>query len=113
MANEYSPERFRRIFAGRITATKALCEYYAALALQTFRQRQSGNEYWNNKTSTAYSRVYAEGFIEGDVIGWFIAHAVEYGVYLELANDRKHEALRPIVMELEPAFMRDLKRIWE
>ena len=112
MANDYTPERLRGIFERRIAATKALCEYYSALSIQTFRQRQSANAFWNNQTSTAYSRVFSEAFYERDAIGWFIAHAVEYGVYLELANDRAHEALKPIVIELEPAFMRDLKGIW-
>lgn len=112
MGNEYSPERLRWIFDERIKATRALCKYYAAKAKQTFRERQKANAFWTNRTSTAYSTVFGGTFEEMDAIGWFIAHAVEYGIYLELANDRKHESLLPIVNELEPEFMRDLKGIW-
>jgi hypothetical protein len=78
-----------------------------------FRRYQTYNTFWNNQTETAYNSVFAENYTVGTEVGWFIAHAVEYGVYLELANDRKHEALRPIIQELWPAFEKDLKTIWE
>lgn len=96
----------------RVTASIVLCKYYAARALQTFRKFQMHNVFWNNQTNTAYNTVFASDFVEKDAIGWFIAHLMEYGIYLELANDRKHEALRPIVVELEAEFKEDLKRIW-
>jgi hypothetical protein len=99
-------------FEKKKTATIALCSYYAALALQTFRERQIGDEFWNNQTNTAYNTVFAESFSDGESVGWFIAHAIEYGVYLEIANDRRHESLRPIVEELFPQFELDLKEIW-
>jgi len=97
----------------RQIATVALCEWYAAKALQLFRKYQAMDTFWNNQTETAYNTVFAENYVLGNEAGWFIAHAVEYGVYLEIANDRKHEALRPIVMELFPEFQKDLREIWE
>lgn len=103
----------RSIEDRRIIATIALCEYYAGLAQQTFRERQIANAFWNNRTGTAYNEVFADSFEDGNDIGFFIAHAVEYGVYLELANDRKHESLRPTLLELLPRFELDLRRIWE
>lgn len=103
----------RSIEERRVVATIALCEYYAGLAQQTFRERQIANGFWTNRTNTAYNEVFADNFRDGNDVGFFIAHAVEYGVYLELANDRKHEALRPIIIELLPKFESDLRRIWE
>ena len=97
----------------KLIATVALCNYYAGYAQQKFRERQASNAFWNNQTNTAYNQVFGESFLDGNDVGWFLSHAVKYGVYLELANDRKHEALRPIVQELLPEFEKDLIRIWE
>lgn len=110
---ELVKKNIENIYEEKIAATIALCEWYAAKALQTFRRFQSFNEFWTNRTNSAYNRVFAENYYIKDEVGWFIAHAVEYGVYLEISNDRKHEALRPIVETLWPDFERDLKRIWE
>lgn len=105
-------KNIRSIEERRIVATIALCEYYAGVAQQTFRERQIANAFWTNRTGVAYNEVFADNFKEGLEIGFFLAHAVEYGVYLELANDRKHESLRPIMFELLPRFEADLRRIW-
>jgi hypothetical protein len=50
---------------------------------------------------------------ESKVTGFFIAHAVEYGPQLELANDGKHAALRPILNAVYSDFMKDLDYIWQ
>lgn len=102
------------IYKRRVNKTYALCKWYAGRAQEIFRRFQAFNVFWNNQTGTAYSQVYAQGFkdVNGDA-GFFISHAVEYGIYLELANDRKHEALRPIVQDLLPEFQEDLRKIWE
>lgn len=101
------------IYERKIKSTIDLCEWYSARAIQVFRKFQVYNEFWNNQTGIAYAKVFAENYYVNDEVGWFLAHAVEYGVYLELSNDRKHEALRPIVETLYPEFMKSLKEIWE
>ena len=95
------------------SAVYALCGYYASLALQLFRRRQARDSYWTNRTHLAMDTVFARPFKEGeDVMGWFMAHTQQYGVYLELANDRKYESLRPIIMRYLPRFKADLQRIY-
>jgi hypothetical protein len=99
------------IFGRKRNALIALSIRYAAKALQQFRVRQRGEEWWDNQTYTAVNTVFSSSMITADVVGFFLSHLVEYGVYLELANNRKHEALRPVVFELEKQFMEDVKRI--
>jgi hypothetical protein len=116
------------IFARKRAAVLALCIAYAGQVLAEFRAQQmvgSGGgswidryngrgtgRYWNNQTEAAARTVFADAFIDGDDLGFFIAHLVEYGVYLELANDRRHEALRPLIEAWYPRFMRDLAAIY-
>lgn len=104
----------RLIYNRRYQATYALCIYYAGLVLQHFRMRQEGNTYWENRTNLAKDLVFSQPFMEegGNVMGFLLAHTVHYGVYLELANNRQNEALRPIINEYLPKFKADLERLY-
>jgi hypothetical protein len=86
------------------------------MALRTFQMQQrmaphSFGEFWDNQTAQAAVRVFAEAHREGNSIFWFLAHGVDYGVSLELANDRKHESLRPIVQGYLGRFMEDVRKL--
>ena len=93
-------------------AVFALSLEFAAKALNDFRQRQGTNEFWTNRTKIAKDTVFADAFLEQNIVGWFIAHSVEYGVYLELANNRQNEALRPIIRKWVKPFRRELKKLY-
>jgi hypothetical protein len=116
------------IFARKRAAVLALCLAYAAQILAEFRVQQlvgpgggswidryngqGVGRYWNNQTETAAKTVFADAYIDGEDLGFFIAHMMDYGVYLELANDRRHEALRPLIEKYYPLFRRDLQAIY-
>jgi hypothetical protein len=116
------------IYSRRRAAVYALCLAYAGQILAEFRTQQlvgpgggswidryNGRgigRYWNNQTETAARTVFSKAFTDGADIGFFISHMVEYGVYLELANDRRHEALRPIIEKAYPAFRRDIEALY-
>ena len=101
----------RGVYGRRRIALLTLCFQYAGKALQMFRVRQRGRAFWNNQSYTAMDTVFSNPYITTDVVGFFISHLVKYGVYLELANNRKHEALWPIVKELEDEFLEKVERI--
>lgn len=105
------------IYDRRRAAVYALSLDYAAKALAEFKRRQprgigNSGDFWTNQSSQAADRVFSDAYIQGEVIGWFLAHAVDYGVYLELANDRQNEALTPIIRELAPKFRRAIKDMY-
>ena len=56
--------------------------------------------------------MFARAFKDQEEIGWFLSHGQDYGVYLELANDRKSEAIRPIIIELLPKFLREINKLY-
>lgn len=117
------------IYARKRAAVLALCLEYAALILKEFRVQQlvgpgggswidryngrGAGRYWNNQTESAARLVFSDAFIDDDDLGFFIAHMVEYGVYLEIANDRRHEALRPLIEKFYPLFLRDVRAIYD
>lgn len=103
----------KEIYNRRLIALYALSLDFAARAIREFRTRQSGGEFWENRTRQALDRMFADGFydFEQSIIGWFMAHGVEYGPYLELANDRRHAAIVPIVEQFADAFFKAAKEI--
>ena len=104
--------RIATIYLRRRAQIFAISLRYAALAIAYFRSQQAGNRYWVNQTNQAKDRMFTDAFQDDDVIGWFMAHGVQYGVYLELANDRQNEAIRPVIQRYAGRFFRDVRSLY-
>ncbi len=89
----------------------ALATEYAGRAINIFRQKQSADGVWTNRTSQALKKMFAKPFVDKQEIGFFLSHGVEYGIYLEVANDRRFEVIRPIMLDLAPKFIADARKI--
>jgi hypothetical protein len=100
------------IFERKKAALYALCLYYAARSLEDFNRRQASEEFWVNRTYQAKDRVHSDAFREEDAVGFFIAHGVHYGKYLEFAKGGRNAALWPVVKSVIPDFMKDLKELF-
>lgn len=85
---------------------------YAAIALRYFRQVQSGGGFWENQTTEALNRMFSDAFMNKNEVGWFMAHGVDYGVYLELANDRRNESIRPTIQRFAGRFFNAVKGLY-
>ena len=102
----------QKIYGRRYNALLALCYEYSGMVLNGFLQQQSRNKYWTNRTYVALDTVFSRVIAEKYVVGFFLAHSVEYGIYLELANDRKYAALVPVMMKFLARFEKDLQEIY-
>jgi len=102
----------KKYYDDRRAAGIALCLFYAGTAINNFRLKQASNKYWQNQTFTAFDTVFSGVLEEQGAIGFFLSHLEEYGVYLELANNRKNAALLPTVMALYSRFQRDLEKLY-
>ena len=102
----------RREYNFKVEKLNQLCLAYAGYFLQRFRQKQAQDVFWNNQTGTAYASV-SSGVerIQGELVAYLMSQ-VDYGLYLELANNRKHEALRPTVMAFYSRFFKDAEKIF-
>lgn len=104
------------IYARRKVIVQQLCSYYASKALEAFRRQQTSKQlsgtFWTNQTVTARNTVFSGVEAYKQFYGFFLAHKMQYGIYLELANNAKHEALRPIVLSLYNDFEKDLKELF-
>lgn len=112
MGAELVKNNIKNIYEKRKVAIYALCLDYAGFAINYFRRQQDNNKYWNNQIGNAKDLMFTNAFIEKNVIGWFMSHSVEYGPYLELANDGKNQAIRPIIQKFAGPFLKDVKELY-
>jgi hypothetical protein len=56
--------------------------------------------------------MFTRAFKDRDVIGFLMAHGVPYGPHLELANNRRNEAIRPIMAKWGPKAIADVKKMY-
>ncbi len=101
-----------RLLERRKAAVYAICLRYAAKALNYFRRQQSGEAYWKNQTHQAKDRMFSGGFKESDIYGWFMAHGVEYGIELELGNNGRNEAIKPVIDHFKADFFADIGKLY-
>ena len=106
-------EAYRR----RKTAVLFLCNKYKLIAENTLKDSQGTakgkGQFWTNQTSNAIRNVKGFAIDKGDSVSFGIAHRMEYGIYLELANNRKHAALEKTMNVVIPFFMADVKKVYE
>jgi hypothetical protein len=97
-------------------AALALCNRYAGLAEKTLRDSQGvgqgEGQFWTNQTSDAVKSAFGYTIADSESVGWGLAHGMEYGVWLELANNREHAAIEPAVRVLSAFFFDDLRKIY-
>jgi len=105
------------IYERKRAAVFGFCAEYAQIGLRYFYDEQGASpstpgRFWFNRTAQAAMRIISMPRQSGDTIAWRMAHGVRYGVYLELANDRKHEALRPIIQRFSGRLLEDIGKLY-
>ena len=90
----------------------ALSDLFAEEAKQLHRTAQGDDFFWDNQTFQAMNNVFGQLIDDSNTIGFLLAHGKDYGVYLELANDRQNESLRLIINQLAPKYLKAVKEIY-
>lgn len=90
----YGPKFKAALEALAIAHLSAAMDHFARV--QRTGQGKPGR-FWNNRTGQTAERVFGEVFSDDKSVGFFMAHGVKWGIYLELANNRQNEALRPLI----------------
>lgn len=105
--------RMNEIFDARRVRLAGACEHIAGEALNDMQDRQLNDEFWNNQTYQAVETLFSGTINENDAVGFFVAHKKDYGVFLELANDRQNAILVPTANEFAPDLIREAKDIYK
>ena len=71
---------------------------------------------WRDRTGNARNGLFGSTQITGlaqNEIKIVIGHSVEYGVFLELANDGRYAVLKPTLDAAAPEIFESYRRLWE
>ena len=105
-------ENIKKIYERRVVAVFALAGNNALQALLRFKRAQSQNTFWKNETSDALNRMSTKPFKRGTLIGFRMTHGIFYGIWLELANEGRHAAIRPIIGIQAKIFFKEAKALY-
>ena len=110
-------DNIKDIFKRRNAALYALCLRWAAVALNKFRKEQPATpgapgRFWTNQTGQAAARMMTEAIKYDDGASIIMYHAVDYGIYLELANDRRYAAIMKIMIEILQPFKNEVDKLY-
>jgi hypothetical protein len=93
----------------------ALSLDYAGRIINDFRSLQPGGQLetgvWTNQTTNARNTMFSRAFKHDSEVGFFLSHFEHYGIYLELANDRKYEVIRPLIKKYARPFYKAARAI--
>jgi hypothetical protein len=91
---------------------KAGCEAVAKTTAANMQNYARDKRRWKDITGAARAGLHGDGGWESEtVLKAFIAHGMDYGVYLELAHDRKYKLLEEVRDRFRNDFVNNIKRI--
>jgi len=91
-------------------AVVALAQNWAG----NLEQEAKDNAPWQDRTGNARNGLKGEVVLVGrNVVKITLAHSVEYGVFLELANDGKYAILKPTLDAAVPEIYKIYERLWK
>lgn len=102
----------------KVAMLEALNRRYSVIVINTFLKYQprsinSPGKFWFNRSGQASANIHSDSFRDGHDMGFWLAHGMNYGVWLTLTNDRKHDGLTPIIKAIAPKYLEDVKRLYE
>ncbi|NPV44807.1 MAG: hypothetical protein HPY70_12670 [Firmicutes bacterium] len=68
---------------------------------------------WQDRTGTARAGLFAKPEVDGDDIVIRLGHSVEYGIYLELAHERKYAILEPTARKFARNILKSYRELWK
>lgn len=95
-----------------VTRTKLGLQAYASMmAAPQMQNYAKQNRPWNDISSEAKRGLKAGTVLSGNRIRIYLCHQVDYGVYLELAHDKKYAIIDPTIEHFVPEIKRNYQRI--
>jgi predicted peptidase len=93
---------------------RAGCEGVARVTAVNAQNYARQNHPWINRTGHAQAGLNGGSFWESpSILKTYLAHSMSYGVFLELANDRKYQILEESLNQYKDSFYNGIKRIME
>ena len=93
------------------TKSQVAIKMFATEGAKKFQNYAKRHRPWTDRTGHARQRL--TGWVEtfSDKTRIHIGHGVDYGVYLELSNEKKYAILQPTVNKVSPEILEGFKEL--
>lgn len=71
------------------------------------------HRHWIDRTGDARNRLTGTSKNLGNTVRCEISHGVDYGIYLEMCNERKYSILKPTIDAVGPKAIKGLDKIFK
>lgn len=85
---------------------------YGKTAGEKLRARAVEDRPWTDRTAHARQRLHSDVKRIDTGIRIILAHGVEYGIYLELAHEKRYAVIYPTLLKEGPGVMRGLEGLF-
>lgn len=75
--------------------------------------RARTNAPWRDQTVNARNGLFGSVFVSKNEVNIVLGYSVEYGIYLELANEGKYAILKPTLDAAAGEIMQSYRKLWE
>lgn len=93
----------------KIVASLALANNWAA-RMEAYAKTHAP---WQDRTGAARAGLAGRVETDGEDIVIYLKHSVDYGVYLELAHERKYAILEPTTKKFARNILRTFRNLWK
>ena len=86
---------------------------YGRTAASKIEAKAKEDRPWTDRTAQARDRLHGDCIRIDTGIRIFLAHGVEYGVYLEFANEKRYAVIYPTLQQEAPGVMYGLQGLFD
>lgn len=111
MSEDDKPRKGRKAKSDAILEREVKPVSKGDIEYKEFADGQTGQYTWRDITAHARQSIFAETIQDEGWIKTRVAHGKEYGVYLELAMQRRFAVLEPVAKKWGPKFVELARRL--
>lgn len=99
--------------AAKEMKTRVALNLYADTCAKKVESKAKANAPWSDNSGTARKSLKGTSTPNGTGARIELSHGVDYGIYLEMCNERRYAIVKPTIDLEAPAIFRGLSIIWK
>lgn len=98
---------------GLMSKSEAAVDMYVSTAALKLQNHMKANRRWTDRTGQARQRLTGKSERTSTGYRIVLAHGVDYGIWLELAREKKYAIIQPTILVKGPEVMEGFKKLIE
>lgn len=111
MSFKFDASKLMKGLLEREIKTKAAVGLYADTVAKKMEAHAKANYKWTPRSGQAHQTLNCTCKWHGSIIRIELSHGVEYGIWLELCNERRYAIIKPTIDLISPKAIRGLNKI--